>query len=75
MQEILRGNIDYRISKFSNTQEFSRIEEAFNRVLDYSRDLKTVSYTHLDVYKRQYSAISRRSMFGEPRETPTVPKR
>lgn len=46
MQEILRGNIDYRISKFSNTQEFSRIEEAFNRVLDYSRDLKIRIYEH-----------------------------
>lgn len=44
MWEILCGNIDYRISEFSNNQEFRRIEQAFNSVLNYSRDLKIKIY-------------------------------
>lgn len=46
MQEILRGNIEYRILQFSDTQEFSGIERAFNSVLNYSRDLKIKIYEH-----------------------------
>lgn len=44
MQEILDGNIDYRIQKFSNTREFCNIEQAFNHMLDYSQDLKIEAY-------------------------------
>lgn len=46
MQEILHGNIEYRISEFSGIQEFSKIEQAFNRVLNYCRDLKIKVYEH-----------------------------
>lgn len=46
MKEILQGNIEYRIEEFSNNQEFRGIEQAFNRVLNYSRDLKIQIYEH-----------------------------
>ena len=44
MQEILDGNIEYRIQEFSHTREFSNIEQAFNHMLDYSQDLKIEAY-------------------------------
>lgn len=44
MQEILKGNTEYRIQQFSKTQEFSEIEQAFNSVLNYSKDLKIEAY-------------------------------
>ena len=44
MQEILKGNTEYRIQHFSKTQEFSEIEQAFNSVLNYSKDLKIEAY-------------------------------
>lgn len=44
MQEILSGNIDYRIQKFSDTREFCDIEQAFNHMLDYSQNLKIEAY-------------------------------
>ncbi len=44
MQEILGGNIDYRIQKFSGTKEFDDIEQAFNHMLDYSQELKIEAY-------------------------------
>ncbi len=44
MQEILNGNIDYRIQKFSDTREFCDIEQAFNHMLDYSQNLKIEAY-------------------------------
>ena len=44
MQEILNGNTEYRIQQFSKTREFSQIEQAFNRMLNYSQDLKIEAY-------------------------------
>ena len=44
MQEILDGNIEYRIQEFSHTREFSNIEQAFNHMLDYSQNLKIEAY-------------------------------
>lgn len=44
MQEILSGNTEYRIQKFSKLQEFRSIEETFNSVLNSNRDLKIQAY-------------------------------
>ncbi len=44
MQEVLDGNIAYRIQEFSRTREFGSIEQAFNHMLDYSQNLKIEAY-------------------------------
>lgn len=44
MQEILSGNMEYRIKKFSKLWEFWRIEETFNKVLNSNQDLKIQAY-------------------------------
>lgn len=53
MKEILKGNIEYRIEEFSNNQEFRGIEQAFNSVLNYSRDLKIKIYEHEIAIERE----------------------
>ena len=49
---LLRGVSEYMINEFKNKKEFQ--EEFKRRIIErYGRSIEPVSYTHLDVYKRQ----------------------
>lgn len=44
MQQILKGNSEFRIRNFSRAREFYEIESVFNHTLDYNRTLKLEAY-------------------------------
>lgn len=44
MQQILKGNSEYRIRNFSKAREFYEIESVFNHTLDYNKTLKLETY-------------------------------
>ena len=44
---------DYSVSIFSDPQKAEQIENNLSAIISSNPDLEPVSYTHLDVYKRQ----------------------